>query len=53
MQSVLPTSKRFREILAFLVLCLVVWPLVAATLIGAWGVGSWLHLALTSAPGPR
>ncbi|MFO1024895.1 MAG: hypothetical protein U1E70_06930 [Acetobacteraceae bacterium] len=49
MQPSFTPASPWRELLAFLGLCIVVWPVVMTLLIGVYGVGWWIRL-LTASP---
>jgi nitrate reductase NapE len=44
-----PTRRR-REILTFLLLTVVLWPVIAVGFVGSWGLVVWLYQAMTRHP---
>jgi nitrate reductase NapD len=54
----LPTSSRakgqalWRELLAFLVLAVLIWPFIAVGAVAGWGFLVWMYYAFTGPPGP-
>ena len=45
-------SRRSSEILAFLVLAVLVWPILAVALVGGWGLAVWIFQMIAGPPGP-
>ncbi len=46
------SSSRWRELLMFLFLAVVIWPFVAIAVVGGWGFIVWMYFILTGPPGP-
>jgi periplasmic nitrate reductase NapE len=45
-------SSRTRELLAFLVLAVLIWPFIAIGVVSGWGFLVWMYYSLTGPPGP-
>jgi nitrate reductase NapE len=46
-------SQRKRELLAFVILAIVIWPFIAVGVVAGWGFLVWLYYSFTGPPGPR
>jgi len=42
--------RRKRELLAFLFLTVVLWPVIAVAVVGGWGLTVWLYQAMGHGP---
>ncbi|WP_205963672.1 periplasmic nitrate reductase, NapE protein [Roseicella aquatilis] len=47
-----PGSRRRLEALAFLVLAVVIWPVIAVGVVAGWGFLVWMLHLFTGPPGP-
>ena len=47
-----PREARVRELLAFLVLAVLIWPIIAVGIVSGWGFLVWMYYAFTGPPGP-
>lgn len=47
----IPTRKR-RELIAFFVLAVLIWPFIAIGVVGAYGLVVWIYYMFTGPPGP-
>ena len=47
-----PRQVRGRELLAFLVLAVLIWPFIAVGVVSGWGFLVWMYYAFTGPPGP-
>ncbi|WP_336491317.1 periplasmic nitrate reductase, NapE protein [Methylobacterium nigriterrae] len=45
-------QARVRELLAFLVLAVLIWPIIAVGVVSGWGFLVWMYYAFTGPPGP-
>jgi nitrate reductase NapE len=45
-------GHRRREIIAFLVLAVLIWPFIAVGVVAGWGFVVWMYYSLTGPPGP-
>ena len=45
-------STRGREVIAFLVLAVLIWPFIAVGVVAGWGFLVWTYYILTGPPGP-
>jgi nitrate reductase NapE len=45
-------GRRRREIIAFLVLAVLIWPFIAVGVVAGWGFVVWMYYSLTGPPGP-
>ena len=46
------SGGRVRELLAFFVLAVLIWPFIAAGVVASWGFLVWMYYAFTGPPGP-
>jgi nitrate reductase NapE len=44
--------SRGREIFAFLILAVLIWPVIACGAVGAYGLAFWIYFMLSGPPGP-
>ena len=44
--------SRKRELLAFIVLAVLIWPFIAIGIVSGWGFLVWMYYAFTGPPGP-
>ncbi|MFL5289471.1 MAG: hypothetical protein ACJ8AW_53075 [Rhodopila sp.] len=51
MQPVAAETRTWREVLVFLVLCVIAWPVIAATCIGVYALGWWSWFVVNGPPG--
>jgi nitrate reductase NapE len=47
-----PAPSRWRELLTFLLLAVVIWPFIAVGVVAGWGFVVWMYHVLTGPPGP-
>ena len=47
-----PARQRWREVLVFLLLAVLIWPFIAVGVVAAWGFAFWMYYLLTGPPGP-
>jgi nitrate reductase NapE len=47
---VVPPRKR--ELTAFVVLAILIWPFIAVAIVGGWGLMVWIYYSFTGPPGP-
>lgn len=47
-----PGSRRRLEVLAFLVLAVLIWPVIAVGVVAGWGFLVWMYYLFTGPPGP-
>ncbi|TCZ54673.1 nitrate reductase [Roseicella aquatilis] len=52
MAATRPGSRRRLEALAFLVLAVVIWPVIAVGVVAGWGFLVWMLHLFTGPPGP-
>jgi periplasmic nitrate reductase NapE len=52
MRSEAAKSSRTRELLAFLVLAVLIWPFIAIGVVSGWGFLVWMYYSFTGPPGP-
>jgi periplasmic nitrate reductase NapE len=45
-------ASRTREVMAFLVLAVLIWPVIAVGVVAGWGFLVWMYYAFTGPPGP-
>ncbi|MBR0648609.1 nitrate reductase [Roseomonas terrae] len=45
-------SRRWRELLTFMILAVVIWPFIAVTVVGGWGFIVWMYHVVNGPPGP-
>lgn len=45
-------TTRRREVIAFLVLAVLIWPFIAVGVVAGWGFLVWMYYILTGPPGP-
>ena len=45
-------SRRRLEALAFLVLAVLIWPVIAVGVVAGWGFAVWMYFSFTGPPGP-
>lgn len=45
-------SRRRLEALAFLVLAVLIWPVIAVGVVAGWGFAVWMYFLFTGPPGP-
>ena len=45
-------AQRTQEILAFVVLAILIWPVLAVAVVGGWGLAVWIFQMLAGPPGP-
>jgi nitrate reductase NapE len=43
---------RAQELLAFLTLAVVIWPIIAVVFVGGYGLLFWIYFMLAGPPGP-
>ena len=51
MQGTVIETPKWREGLAFIVLAVVIWPVIAAAFVGAYGLAFWIYFMLSGPPG--
>jgi periplasmic nitrate reductase NapE len=44
--------QKRREIIAFIVLAVLIWPFIAVGVVAGWGFFVWMYYAFTGPPGP-
>lgn len=44
--------SRSQELLAFLVLAILIWPIIAIAVVGGWGFVVWIFQMIAGPPGP-
>ena len=52
MQAGIEAESKGRELVTFLVLAVLIWPVIACAVVGAYGLGFWLYFMLVRLPGP-
>ncbi len=52
MQAGTTTEAKGRELMTFLLLAVLIWPVIACAIVGAYGLGFWLYFMLVRLPGP-
>ena len=52
MQAGITTDTKGRELITFLILAVLIWPIIACAFVGAYGLGFWLYAMLIRLPGP-
>jgi len=45
-------AQRRRELWAFIVLAILIWPFIAVGIVAGWGFFVWMYYAFTGPPGP-
>jgi nitrate reductase NapE len=45
-------SSRFEDLLAFVLVAIVIWPIIAVIFVGAYGLAFWIYFMLAGPPGP-
>jgi nitrate reductase NapE len=49
---VAPRYTRREELLAFFILAVLIWPIVAVGIVGGWGFAVWMYQIVAGPPGP-
>lgn len=52
MPEPLPAPTKAGELLAFLILAVLIWPVIAVVVVGGWGFIVWVFQMLAGPPGP-
>lgn len=52
MHDQLTATARRRELTAFLILAVVIWPFVTVAIVAGWGFVVWMYHLFTGPPGP-
>ena len=47
-----PRNSRREELVAFIVLAVLIWPLVAVGVVGGYGFSVWMYQIVVGPPGP-
>lgn len=47
-----PAEQRKWEVLTFLFLSVVLWPVIAIAVVGGWGLLVWMYQLIAGPPGP-
>jgi nitrate reductase NapE len=47
-----PRMQKRRELVAFAMLAVVIWPVVAVAVVGGYGFLVWMYYLFTGPPGP-
>lgn len=50
--AVQPTASRRRELIAFIILAVLIWPFVAVAVVGGYGFLVWMFQIIFGPPGP-
>lgn len=50
--AVQPTASRRRELIAFIILAVLIWPFVAVAVVGGYGFLVWMCQIIFGPPGP-
>jgi nitrate reductase NapE len=53
MQADAIESSKWREALAFIVLAVLIWPVIAAAFVGSYGLAFWIYFMLAGPPGAQ
>jgi len=51
-QSGADQPSRWRELLVFFVLAVLMWPIIAVVFVGTYGFAFWVYFILNGPPGP-
>ena len=46
-------TTKFQEGITFLILAVLIWPVLACTFVGAYGLVFWVYFMLVRLPGPQ
>jgi nitrate reductase NapE len=46
------SPTRTQELLAFVILAVVIWPIIAVVFVGGYGLAFWTYFMLAGPPGP-
>jgi nitrate reductase NapE len=53
MQATDTVSNKWRELVTFIGLAVLIWPVIASAFVGAYGFSFWIYFIFTGPPGPR
>jgi nitrate reductase NapE len=53
MQTAAAEPRKWREVLMFAILSVMIWPFIATAFVGAYGLAFWIYFMLAGPPGPR
>jgi nitrate reductase NapE len=53
MQVTAAVPGKLREATMFVVVAFLIWPIIAAAFVGAYGLGFWVYFLLSGPPGAR
>jgi nitrate reductase NapE len=53
MRLISATPGKWREATMFVVVAFLIWPIIASTFVGAYGLAFWVYFLLSGPPGAR